>query len=84
MTSLTKPVRRMATGIIREELVITLYPTRIGIRAKRTRLEYTLPLATVYRLAIDAAQTERRRLRGLKVRAARTPKAAARVVEPQL
>lgn len=62
MTQLRRPVRREINGVLREDLIVTLYPGAvIGIRAKRTRREYQLPLVTVYRLAIDAA-LERTRL----------------------
>jgi len=61
MTDLTKPVRREAHGIVREALIVTLYPSGIlGLRAKHTRREYTLPLVTIYRLAIEA-EVERKR-----------------------
>jgi hypothetical protein len=69
MTKLTKPVRRTVDDVAREDIVLTLYPSKmIGLRRKRCRTEYTLPLATVYRLAIQAAlaqkKAERAKTRG--------------------
>jgi hypothetical protein len=63
MTDLKKPVKRVTRDVVREPLVITLYPTRLGIRALGTRREYALPLATIYRLAIDAELPAKRRTR---------------------
>lgn len=75
MTKLTKPVKR-TTETSRADLVVTLYPgSVIGIRQKRCRKEYTLPLLTVFRYAIEADQarvkTERRKARGQKFLAKR-------------
>lgn len=57
MTELRKAVRRQVRGLLREDLIVSLYPGGvIGIRAKRTRREYQLPLVTVCRLAIEAEQ----------------------------
>ena len=68
MTKLLKPVKR-TTETSRVDLVVTLYPgSVIGLRQKRCRREYTLPLLTVFRLAIEADQArvkaERRKARG--------------------
>jgi len=63
MTDLKKPVARKATILLDsrakarpiDEVVVTLYPNgTIGFRAARTRKTFTLPLATCYRLAIEA------------------------------
>jgi len=64
MTTLHAPVTRRVAGVVREDLVVTLYPSHLlGIRALRTRREYTLPLATIYRLAIEADLAARRAAR---------------------
>ena len=48
--------------IDREQVVVTLYPgSVIGLRRSRTRKEYTLPLKTVYRLAIEAEADRKKR-----------------------
>lgn len=63
MTDLKKPVTRRAVILtdhrVRardcDEVSVTLHPNgTIGFRAKRGRKEYTLPLATAYKLAIQA------------------------------
>lgn len=63
MTTLRKAVRREVQVLTdsrlrareRDQVIVTLYPNgTIGLRAKRTRREYTLALATVYTLAIRA------------------------------
>lgn len=55
MTALTKPVRRTVDGLERRKVVVTLHPNgTVGLRAARTRHEYTLPLARVYRWAVEA------------------------------
>ena len=69
MTKLKEAVRRTTTIMLdnrpvprpEDEVTVSIYPTgMIGFRPKRSRTEYTLPLETVYRLAIRAAvQTER-------------------------
>lgn len=71
MTRLLKPVKR-TTETSRADLVVTLYPGAvIGLRQKRCRKEYTLPLITVFRLAIEAEQArvkaEKRKARGQRV-----------------
>lgn len=68
-TLLTKPVRRAVNDVHRDDVVVTIYPSKIiGVRRKRCRTEYTLPLATIYRLAIQAAQAakaaDRKKKRG--------------------
>ncbi len=61
MTALRKPVQREVSGLLREDLIVSLYPGGvIGIRAKRTRREYQLRLVTVYRQAIEAAHAQAR------------------------
>lgn len=59
MTRLLKAVKR-ETIINRDEVTVTIYPNVIAFRPKRCRREYTLPLATVYRLAIEADMAERK------------------------
>lgn len=71
VTKLTKAVKRTA-DMARLELVVTLYPSNvIGLRQKRCRREYTLPLLTVFKLAIEADQArvkaEKRKARGQRV-----------------
>lgn len=63
MTVLTRPVRRTIPGVERRGLVVTLYPNQtIGLRARRTRKEHVVPLAVVYRLAVEATvMAERQR-----------------------
>lgn len=65
---LKKAVSRMAS-LERVDLVVTLYPGGvIGLRQKRCRKEYTLPLMAVYKQAILADQervkAERRKQSG--------------------
>jgi hypothetical protein len=55
-TELKKAVRRAVSGIDieRRGIIITLYPGNfIGLRARRTRKEFTIPIAVVYRLAAE-------------------------------
>lgn len=71
MTKLVKPVKRTAETS-RVDLVVTLYPGAvIGLRQKRCRKEYCLPLLSVFRMAIEAEQArvkaERRKARGQRV-----------------
>jgi len=66
MTHLYKPVKRAtriaAPGSGRPmEIIVTLYPGgTMGLRHKRSRNEYELPLSTIYLYAVDA---EARRLK---------------------
>lgn len=54
MTELKRAIRRKVTGVLREALIVTVYPGGvIGIRAHRTRREYQLPLVTIYKVAIE-------------------------------
>jgi hypothetical protein len=54
-TKLVKPITREVDGIDRNGVIVTLYPNHtIGLRAKRTRKEHVLPLARVYRWAVEA------------------------------
>lgn len=70
MTQLRRAVRREVSGVLREDLIVTLYPGGVvGIRAKRTRREYQLPLATIYHLAIDAELDRTRQEKALARRA---------------
>lgn len=69
MTILQKSVRREVSGAVRQSLIVSLHPDRtIGLRAKRTRHEYRIPIATIYRWAIEAELDERRRMRAQKRR----------------
>jgi hypothetical protein len=68
VTKLNTPVRRSVPGLTRRDLIITLYPGGvIGIRESRCKKEYTLPLMSCYRLAIEAdraaAKREKQRLK---------------------
>lgn len=64
MTALNRPVRRTVPGIERRGVVITLYPNQtIGLRAKRTRREHVIPLASVYRLAVEMTLVDEQRRR---------------------
>lgn len=67
MTDLTKPVKRRATIILdnrikeraRDKIVVTLYPDgTIGFRPSRCRKEYTVPIVTCYRAALQAHALE--------------------------
>ena len=61
-TALTRPVVRKIDGIERRGLVVTLYPNQtIGLRPARTRTEHVLPLARVYRWAVEATIAARTR-----------------------
>jgi hypothetical protein len=61
MTQLKKSVTRVVPGLLKRNLVVSLYPGGIiGIREARSRREYTLPLITVYRMAIEADREHRR------------------------
>lgn len=69
-TDLKKPVRR-AVPLDRRGVVVSLYPNHtIGLRTKRCKQEYTLPLVRVWRWAIAAHQAaaaeEKRKARGGK------------------
>ena len=58
MTDLSKPVRRVARGVVqthglRPDVVVTLYPGGVlGIRELKRRKEWTIPLEAVLTLAI--------------------------------
>ena len=61
MTALDKKITRKVEGLLKRDLVITLYPSNvIGIRESRCRKEYTLPVMTIYKLAIQADQAGER------------------------
>ena len=63
-TMLTKAIRREVDGIDRNGVIVTLYPNHtIGLRAKRTRKEHVLPLARVYRWAVEATVEQQRQQR---------------------
>ena len=74
MTKLNKEVKRTVEGLLRgKNLVVTLYPHAVlGLRQAKTRREYTIPLMTCYRLAIQAhlasvkAEKKARRKHGSK------------------
>lgn len=76
MTALDKKITRKAEGLLKNGMVITLYPSNIiGIRESRCHKEYTLPLMTVYKLAIQAEyaadkarKVAERKAKGLPVR----------------
>jgi hypothetical protein len=70
MIEVNKPVRRKVYAA-RENVVVTLYPGGVfGFRRLRSRKEYTLPVASAYKLAIEAEQArvkaEKRKARGVK------------------
>lgn len=55
MTNLNKAVKRRISGLTRRDVVVTLYPGGLlGIRESRARKEYTLPIMTCYRLAVES------------------------------
>jgi hypothetical protein len=71
MTELKKPVRRSVSGVERgRDVILTLYPSGalypggvLGFRIKRQKREWTLPVASAYRMAVqrefDLAQAEK-------------------------
>jgi hypothetical protein len=62
MTKLTKPVKRTVEGIERRPLVVALYPNRtIGLRVAKTRTEFVVTLARVYRLACEVTAEARKK-----------------------
>ena len=64
MTNLNKPIKRSVDGLLRRKLVVTLYPGGVlGLREGKTRHEYTLPLMTCYRLAIEAERAAKKAAR---------------------
>jgi hypothetical protein len=64
VTALNRPVRRTVNGIERRGLVVTLYPNQtIGLRPARTRKEHIVPLASVYRLAVEMTLVDEQRHR---------------------
>jgi len=70
MIEVNKPVRRKVYAA-RENVVVTLYPGGVfGFRRLRSRKEYVLPVASAYKLAIEAEQArvkaEKRKARGGK------------------
>lgn len=55
MTQLKAKVTRSLAGLLRRNLIVTLYPGGVlGFRESRSRKEYTLPVVTCYRLAVEA------------------------------
>jgi hypothetical protein len=76
MTALDKKITRKIEGLLPRDLIVTLYPSNvIGIRESRCHKEYTLPLMTIYKLAIQADQNSEkarkaaeRKAKGLPVR----------------
>lgn len=67
MIELRKAVRRKVEGLDRRPVVVTLHPNgTIGLRAVRTRHEFTLPLARVYRWAVEAEVEQRKEERRKK------------------
>lgn len=70
MTRLTKPVRRTSDATVRDgrkrrELVITLYPGGfMGLRMAKCRTEETIPLDTVYCLAVKLRVQSERKQKG--------------------
>lgn len=68
MTKLNTKVRRIVPGLMRRDLVITLYPGGVmGLREARCKKEFCIPLMTCYNLAIAAdravAKREKQRLK---------------------
>jgi hypothetical protein len=75
MIEVNRPVKRKVYTA-RENVVLTLYPGAvIGFRRLRCRKEYIIPVATCYRVAIEAEQArkreEKRKARGGKLRVRR-------------
>lgn len=62
MTELKEKVRRKVSGLLRRDLVVTLYPGGVlGIREMRCKKEFCVPLMVCYNLALaaDRAATKR-------------------------
>lgn len=75
MTQLKEKVRRSVPGLLRRDLVVTLYPGgTLGIRELRCKKEYTLPLMSCYRLAIEADRAAAKREKQRKKAAGQQPK----------
>jgi hypothetical protein len=75
MTNLTKPVKRISRGFVREagqarEVVVILRPPNvIGFRAKGCRTEYRLTTEVCYLMAVRAhVAAEKREKKRLKKR----------------
>ena len=77
MTEIRKPIRRSVGGIERgRDVILTLYPGGVlGFRVKRCKREWTLPIVSAYRLAVqrelDLERAEKRKGRKTLVRRGR-------------
>jgi hypothetical protein len=77
MTEVRKPIRRSVGGIERgRDVILTLYPNGVlGFRVKRHKREWTLPVISAYRLAVqrevDLEQATKRKGRKVLVRRGR-------------
>ena len=74
MTDLTKPVKRVSNGLVREagktrEVVVILRPPNvIGFRAKGCRREYQLTTDVCYSMAVKASVLAEKRQKARKGR----------------
>jgi hypothetical protein len=55
MTEVRKPIRRSVGGVERgRDVILTWYPNGVlGFRIKRHKKEWTLPVVSAYRLAVQ-------------------------------
>lgn len=62
MTELKEKVRRKVSGVLRKDLVVTLYPNKtLGLRQIRCKKEFLIPLMSCYNLAIEAERAAAKR-----------------------
>jgi len=72
MTELKEKVRRKVSGVLRKDLVVTLYPNKtLGLRQLRCKKEFLVPLMSCYNLAIESERAALKREKALKKRAGR-------------
>jgi hypothetical protein len=70
MTEVRKPIRRSVGGVERgRDVIVTLYPGGVfGFRIKRHKREWTLPVVSAYRMAVqrELAQEQAEKRKGRK------------------
>ena len=77
MTKVGRPVRRSVEGVERgRDVILTLYPGGVlGFRIKRHKKEWTLPVVSAYRMAVqremDVQQAAKRKGKKRLVRGGR-------------
>jgi len=67
VTELKEKVRRKVTGVMRKDLVVTLYPNNtLGLRQLRCKKEFLIPIMSCYNLAIAADRAAAKREKEIK------------------